>query len=538
MTSPAPRGELTGGWFQAGLAAGLVGLVLSASFFLTPLQPWPDQGGMLEAALRHSQGLGLTVLTSTSDLTRVEPRPLTYFPPLYPLVVSALLRLGAPVEMAVKALNALALLAGCLGWCRLAWPLLTGPAVRAAFCALLVLAAGGLVPKGGTADLLLWAALPAWLLLVLRASDAERLPVAVGWALVASACAGGLIALRWAAAFLVPAGCLFLLLTRVRSLGLARALATAAAHGLPATLVYAGLTLWNRQRSAQASYLDFLQPAWDFEHLLTLYPFEALTTVPLGIEALLRRAWRFVDPAFSHVLLGGLLRVGLPLVLIAVLLRAVRRSGGLAACPAQVRLGLATCAALVVFLAFMTVRYNWQATSWSYLDEARYFRPVWPAALFSWLWLTGALPPRGRRAALTILAFATVYLLQAQVRWELQRQRPQESWELTSAVLSRSAAPGLHVVLDNDVSNYVLAARPDVLLQGYPAPDDLDQLQVGRPADLWLVWRPNEPTPYVLDRDRDQKRVEALRARFGAVSVWRSSQGSYELLHARLEPGR
>src|SRR5882724_2325902 len=71
--------------------------LLSISFYATPLRPWTDQGLMLDAAGHYARGEGLTVATPTRDLTNVELRPLTYFPPLYPLLVAVLIKAGLAV---------------------------------------------------------------------------------------------------------------------------------------------------------------------------------------------------------------------------------------------------------------------------------------------------------------------------------------------------------------------------------------------------------------------------------------------------------
>src|SRR5882724_1973347 len=97
-------------------------VILSLHFFVQPLRPWTDQGWMLQAAIRHATGEGLTSqLTSESlDLTRPDFARLVYFPPGYPLLVSAMLRAGLGVEAAAKTVNAAGVIIGVIGWLFLA----------------------------------------------------------------------------------------------------------------------------------------------------------------------------------------------------------------------------------------------------------------------------------------------------------------------------------------------------------------------------------------------------------------------------------
>lgn len=527
------------GWLCGAGALTLLGLALSGSFLAGPLRPWPDQGMTLQAARRHASGQGLTVTDTVLDLTTPEYARLTYFPPVYPLLVSSLLQLGVPLEGAVKGINVVALAAGIAGWCWLAWLLLPLPAVRWLFGALLVLACGAVIPKGGTADLLLWAGLPFWLNLLLRASQATTQRKTVVWILAASALTGLLIGIRWAATFLVPAGGLFVLVG-MRASWRARFL-YAAAFGLPAAASYKVLVGLNALWSGRTgSYLSYLKPHWDF-HLLgtSLLPFEALVTIPLGWEAVLKRGWRAMDPELTP-LVGFGWRIALPTVLVALCLwhgRARETSPLLAGATAQKLIG-ATVAALVLFLVYMTVRYNWDQTSWSYLDEPRYFRPLLPTCALFWLLSFERCTPAIRRALLLASCFCCLYLLQAAARWEHTRfTQRDESWDLVREVLQRTAAPGLHVVFDSDISDYLIRARADIVALNYPEPALVPQLRVGRPARLWIARRIAEPAVYVLDPEFNAKRFTAIVQRFPVTRVWASPSGGYELYAAELQPG-
>lgn len=574
----------------AAIAAG----VLSVPFFVQPLRPWPDQGLVLHAAVRHARGDGLTVpVPDATDITGWEAQRLTYFPPLYALAVSACLRSGGALHAAdpgaalghavahiVKLTNAAALVLGVLGWCLLAAHALGSRSLGTLFAGLLAVSGGASVPKGGTADFIFWAAMPWWLGAVLLAdahADERRPRRAVAWALAAGALGALLVGVRWAAVFLVPAAALFGLLRglqwrvlepadddapgmwrRVRQGVFRRALwlrlALAAAAAAPVGASYLVLTALNRQAVGGAgSVLSYLEPRWDWHHLATLYPFEALFTVPLALEPLLSRLWRAWEPARASTALGMLFRVALPLAALLALRGAVWRAASRTprvARPPEHRatgsvayrartLGVATLAALVVFLAWMSVRYTWSFVEWTYLDEARYYRPVWPLAALFWLSWIDRLPvaSRFRTAAGALLLVGVIYLIQAQGRSAFaQLGAHDESWELVERVRALERSPGLHVVLDNDVSDYVVAAGPRLFARLYPDPERGPRLVAGRPAELWLVRRLREPTAYVTDPDWDRKRFEAVRTRFSARQVWVSSGGGYELWNARVGP--
>jgi hypothetical protein len=550
--APAFRGELgtpglsqpgerppRPGWLAGALVATLLGLALSGSFLTQPLRPWPDQGTMLQAARRHAAGQGLTVTAGAPELTAPTYARLTYFPPAYPLLISCLLQFGAPLEPAVKSINVLALAMGILGWCRLAWPLLPRAATRWLLAALLVLACGAVIPKGGTADVLLWAGLPFWLNLLLHAARATTRRTAALWILAASVLAGVLIGTRWAAVFLVPAGGLFLLAS-AQGMWRERVL-KAGLYGLPAAGAYQALVSLNTRWSGTAgSYLTFLKPHWDFHLLGTSLPFEALVTIPLGWEALLKRAWRGLDPQLSP-LTGLGWRIALPIALIAACLWFGRPRDGrtvAGAASAQKLIGV-TALTLVLFLAWMTVRYNWDQTSWSYLDELRYFRPLLPACAVFWLLSFERCTRVARTVVLSVSCVASLYLLQAAVRWEhLRLNQRDESWDMVREVLERTAQPGLHVVLDSDTSDYLIRVGPQVVALSYPDPTLVPSLRISRPAQLWLARRIVEPTAYVLDPAWNDKRFAAIAQRFPVTRVWVSPSGGYELYTTALQPGR
>ncbi len=509
------------------LAALALGIALSTAFLVTPLRPWPDQGLMLEAALRHSRGLGLTTTSPTDDLARPRYSRLVYFPPAYPLLVSLLLKMGIRVDSAVKGINLVALTVGVLGWCALATRILETIPWRVMFAGLLVVAAGGTVPKGGTTDLILWAAMPFWALFLdgfAHGAHPTRFTLAAG------VLVGVLIGVRWAAVFLVPAGLLFLIL-HLR-LPTPRAALALASYVLPPVAMYGGLAAINRMLSGSAStLLSYTTPGWHVRSLLTAYPLEAVLATPIGLDAVLKRIGIALDPtaAVSPSAAITALVVTVPMVLAALMAWHVRHVER----PAMIVLLACTLLALIAFLAWMTLRYAWSHVEWSYLDEGRYFRPVWPAALLMWLWGCSRLSKAARRGAWAILAVSFVYLLQAEVRWQRQfLTTPEESLELVRAVLERTSGNGRDVVFDIDISDYLLASEPGLTSYLYPEPAAAARLFTTEPMHVWIARRVRERTAYVKDPEFDSRRFEALRDHFRAARVWTSSLGGFELYHA------
>lgn len=526
-------------------------LGLSWHFISQPLRPWPDQGWVLQAAVRHSQGLGLTTHMNGvgTDLTELTYDHLAYFPPLYPLLVSSLLPSGLKVDHAVKLVNLVALVLGVWGWLSLARRCLSSHFLLFLFACLLVLAGTSLgsamIPKGGTADYIFWAGMGFWFGFLLTALEKNSKRRRWFSLLGAAFLAAGMIGVRWAAVVLIPAGGLALLWTDLRPVR-ARLL-EASLYGLPGILMYLALGQINRTYSGTgANYLAFIQPRLDFDHLATLYPLECFTTIPLGLEALLKRGWRAIDPTNASILWGSVFRLVFPAFFLTVLILARNKNPKetKSLLPNVLSLLVITAGMFYLFLAFMTVRYNWGDVNWSYLDEPRYFRPLWPAAALFWLVLLEHSGPRRaglRNLALACLTIAALYLAQAHLRTEVKMlATPDESWELVQRVRGLEDRPDLQVVIDMDISDYIVTAGPNLQARGWPDPSQVGRLSVSRPADLWLVRRLDQG-PVYHPNGADPKEIaagwfDAMARRFQPQKVWTSSQGNYELWHARLEP--
>jgi hypothetical protein len=507
------------------LATVLLALGLLAPFLLRPLRPWWDESRLLHAAVRHARGDGLTYAARPADdLTRPAYQPLTHWPPLYPLALSALLRLGLPLEAAAKGVNAAALVLGILGWLALAFRFLTAMPARCLFAGLLVFAGGATDLAGYTTDFLLWAATPYWLGLMLLARGTAHPGRAWACTVLAAALVAVLIGLRWAAAFLVPAGAAALLWPGPRPERWPPRLARATAYSLAGTLVYAVFQYQGGYRSGMA-----YNAKWEFQNLLTLYPFESLFSAPLGLRAVLARAGRTLDSDA----VGAALRLGVPLLLLAVLARAWGHRPAVTGAGPELRelsvLLALSFAALLALLSLMAVRYRPDAlTGWSYLAEARYFQPLYPAAALFWLMVIGAL---GRlrwlaRGAFAVLGLCLTCLVLGEARGQYYRARtPDESWELVEKVRSLEARGGLQVVVSESVRDYVATAEPGLVLVETADYADVPT-NAGRAADLWVVATPTvEPAG-----------LDCLVDRFGLRPAWASSRGNYRLYHARIGP--
>jgi hypothetical protein len=141
-------------------------------------------------------------------------------------------------------------------------------------------------------------------------------------------------------------------------------------------------------------------------------------------------------------------------------------------------------------------------------------------------------PSRRRvwQVSVCLLALSSVYLFQAAARFEWSALRTHdESLELVAKVRSLTENPGLNLIFDIDISDYVTHPAPNLVASGYVPETELAQVYIGQPATLWFVRRVHETTAYLLDRDADRRSFEAHRQRFGATRAWASSAGNYEL---------
>ena len=500
------------------IGAALLALALSWDFFAQSLDPWPDQAWILLAAERHHEGKGLTTLidATSDDLAVTDYRRLVYFPPGYPLLVSALRSTGLPVATIVKTINAAALVIGLAGWMLLAGTVLRSRVWRLLFALLLVLACRGTIPKGGTTDYVFWALLPWWFLALSR----KRLR----WLVAAGAIVAVMIGFRWAAVILIPAGAVIAFFEC--------GLAFAAAYAAIPTITFGVISLVNRVISGHASsILSYVRPALHWDLLASYYPFEAAFARPLAIEPLLTRVCRAIDPAMTRTIWEVLFRLLIPLALIVLLVIARRRGT-----PIEfLRRVAITYLFLVAMLAYMTVRYNWSGVHWTYLEEPRYYLPFFPAFALFWLVIAERVPTR---AAMVVAAVAIVYLGQAEVRWTATRLRAGETDAPLLARLGAIAHDGTtrSVVFDVDVSRYLLWDSDRFSPRLYSDEATTARLHTTRPVDVWIVERPDQKTAYAADPQFDRKRLDALLRRFHPAPAWTSPDGRFRLYHALLTP--
>jgi hypothetical protein len=530
---------------KCGLAATAVVLAGASSlvFFLLPLRPWPDQGWVLQAAIRHSHGLGLTSQINAPESAIDQPKfvHLSYFPPVYPLIVSAFLRAGFSIDQTVTFINATGLAVGSLAWCCLAFRYLKTFIVQIVFVVLLVLAGSSFgsatIPTGGTADYVFWAALPFWLWLLIWTLGTHR---SHGYLiLIAASClVGFLIGFRWAAAILVPIGCVILMVAPCRSFF--DRVSQCFAYGIPATSTYLLIKLYNQNHSlTNSSYLDSVTPGWRWHLLQTSYPLAAFTTIPLGMESVFSR---FARGSFSFH--NPIIVPGLGLLVVCGLL-AWTTYRWLHTTPTSERQELAPFQLVssvlllgtITFLGYMTVRYNWDHVVWSYLDEPRYFRPLSPVAAIFWLVIVERTIKQSDAAKmLLMLAYVgSLYLIQARCRAidDLYIDA-KERLELSQQVISVDNTARLSVVLDIDTSDYIIAPSKNTV-SAYHAP--AEQLsKISQPIDLYIVKRLDEATAYVKDSTAEKEIISAMIETSDARKVWNSSGGRFEIWHAKVVP--
>jgi hypothetical protein len=500
----------------------LVALGLMAQFLLKPLRPWWDESRLLQAAVRHAQGEGLTYSAQSTDLTRAAYQPLTHWPPAYSLAVSGLVRIGLAPETAAKGINVVALVLGLLGWLGLASRFLSRALHRTLFAGLLVFAGGATDLAGYTTDFLLWAAVPYWLYALLQVRRSPSPARAWVWTAAAAVLAAGLIGVRWAAAFLAPAGVAAILWPGPHAGSWLGRLVRAALYGLPSVLVYFALGRGGGYTSGIA-----FTPKWEFENLLTPYPFESLFSAPLGLRPVLARAG-IIAGSYGPSLI---LRLAVPALCLALLLATWLRRPKERAAESDLReLGLLfglSFTALFALLSYLAVRYRPDnLAGWSYLAEARYFQPLFPAAALFWLTLLAAL---GRtewlaRCGLAVVGLCLACLVLGELRGQYHRGvAPDESWELVRQVRGLESRGGLQVIVSDSVADYVVGAGPALVLAECADYAHVPS-RIGREADLWVV------------ADADGRRLDALRDRFDLCQEWVSSRGNYALYHARIVP--
>lgn len=519
------------------LIALTLAVVLSISFFLNPVVFWPDQGAVLEAASRLANGHGLSNLSLRSDISQPVAEPMIAFPPGLALIAASMIWVGISPDMIVKLLNLAALLAGVFGWVRLCERFISDRAFRILFAVLLSTSCGAAVPTGGTADYLLWAAVPYWILLMAAYSAQTSATHEAKYLIVASSLVSALIGIRWAAAAFVPCGCLIVIVLVLRGAKRwQRVVGHLALYATLPTFTFFLISVVNKTRGGKGgTVLAFVEDRWQFDKLLTSYPLRAFTLIPLGLEPIIDRVHRLLGDYGVTMQSVTVWRV---VVSIVVLLACVIAAKLFRHRPASFvvntkLIAFCTLGVTLVFLATMSVRYTWSDVNWSYLDEPRYFRPFFPLIALLLFSLLIDVPPCKRwvrRAAVLALTISALYSFQAQMRTSLHALvHTADLVILRAQLLGIPLSDRRIVVFDNDISDHRLLGRSDMTAFTYPEPNAVSALTVSSPTDVWVVRRLKEKTQYVTEADFDLKRTTALIERFGAKKEWASSNGAFEL---------
>ena len=539
----------------AGFAAAMgLALVLSWDFFGSPLHLGVDEHYMVQTAIRHAGGQGLTVhgdgpgLGGHPILTEERYERLTWFPPAYPLLVSGVIQLGADYDLAVRLINAGMLVIGVAGWVLLAHAALARTLYFWFFIGLLAVAGGLDVNSVGgshhnTGDDLLWALTPWWLAALLFARQGTGAWDYWSWILAAGALAAFAIGLRWAAVYMVPAGMLALWVRGSGLMPMRTRSGGALAYAVVPVAAYVGLQIMNLLLAGASTNPASEPSGWDLTRLWTLQPFDVIAVNALSLSTLLYKAELLLG--WAHGPIGAGLRVALGLaallLAVAVIIRPPRASGARTS-GADLRLLTASAfAVLVAFLFYMTVRHNLVRVDWSYLGEARYYTPLLPALSLFWLSLLDDLRLRGRSsvlAAVVLVVFIGTGIF-SRVKTEVG------AWGAATAGRS-GLETRLRELTDRSDFSVVVARyglrplddeRAHVVYRRYPDPDSVGQLEVGREADLWVVEAAQNQNGWWLDPEFWANRFAAMRSRFAMQKVWGSEDGGAAIYHARIRPG-
>ena len=173
-----------------------------------------DLTAQFQAAQNLLAGRGLTTyLPTTGDIAdALTLQTLTHFPSGFSLCAAALMALGATPGTALKILSAAATMLGWWGWARLAFAYMeegwrSGGLWRGVAIAIAILTPLLFTPSWSGTDIILWAALP-WVLMLVVRSQARQTG---GWLrldAIAGALTGACVLMRYASLFL--AGFVFL----------------------------------------------------------------------------------------------------------------------------------------------------------------------------------------------------------------------------------------------------------------------------------------------------------------------------------------
>lgn len=226
-------------------------LLITIGRIASPFEVGKDQSTQLEAAQRLVDGKGLTttndVLPASLDITQnPQPKPLTWWPPAFSLIMAALLFTGLPLLVALKSVFAFITVVGWLGWAILASHFLSQPLTFFGRSIPLHYLIAALLPVfctpwwGGT-DIFLWAGIPFFFFLLIK-TGTER---AARWAALAGLLFGAIYSIRYAGVFLGFTA--FLIILLVNYPNIKRLITSSVSFVLSSLLFIVPITVYNFQ---------------------------------------------------------------------------------------------------------------------------------------------------------------------------------------------------------------------------------------------------------------------------------------------------
>ncbi len=240
-------------------------LIITGARCLAPFEVGKDQALQLQAAVRLVDGMGLTctydMRLPPEDISKPMPaQVLTWWPPIFSLIVAGLLKAGLGIAVSLKLIYAIVTIVGWVGWGAIATVFFAAPLPIAGRRLPIGFLIAALAPVfftlswGGT-DIILWAGIP-YIVIGLYKSSQETRPWI--WLAMAGFIFGILYGVRYATSLVAIATFGYLVLTNFRNLkGLAQKLFVFFAAGalviLPVVLF---VRIYSEQGGALPDYVD------------------------------------------------------------------------------------------------------------------------------------------------------------------------------------------------------------------------------------------------------------------------------------------
>ncbi|HEY7912818.1 MAG TPA: hypothetical protein VIG62_12965 [Blastocatellia bacterium] len=240
--------------------------IITIARLLAPFEVEKDQALQMEASLRLVDGAGMTttsVKQTSFDLSEPsKPEYLTWFPPAFSLILAGFLYLGVPLLLSLKIIYGLTTLIGWMCWAILAAGLMSKPIkifgrdihlnyLIAAVIPLL------LTPPWKGTDIFLWAGIPLFVLLLLKAAKG---PSTYRYIFAASLLFGLLVSFRYASFFLGLSG--FFIIVQTSWPSIPAFLKRFSVFLLPALVTVLAVTIYIKLFSIHDSYApEYINPA-------------------------------------------------------------------------------------------------------------------------------------------------------------------------------------------------------------------------------------------------------------------------------------